>query len=218
MRNMALRLWFLVFGLFLLAHPMALAETKKPYLLEGFRSAKFGMGIEATKQAILKDFQVQSSAIKPVKGQKHVLGIELSKLSPFTSPTRIQYYFDRGSMELNQVLITITEKNKSEMTQESFVRKTLATMQYFQDRDLSAFEMVSPRIFEKEILVMGLFSKEKEKRSAFEMVLTNVNADIKDGGMALQLAKDKTKPIVLTLSYIAHVPSEEKIEIKEGSF
>ena len=218
MRTMALRLWGLAFVLFSFITPLALAETKKPYLLEGFRSAKFGMSVEQTKQAILKEYQIQSSAIKPVKGQKHVLGIQLPKLSPFTSPTRIQYYFDRNSKKLDRIVVTITEKDNREVVQESFIRKMLATMQYIQGKDLSAFELISPRIFDEGILIMGLFSKNQDKRSAFEMVLENVNADIKDKNMALKGIKNPKKPIILILSYVAHVPTDDKIEIKEGAF
>ena len=209
-------LWAFSFALFLT--PIALAETKKPYILDGFRSAKFGMSISEAKKAVIKDFKVRDRAFKPIEGQKHAFAVQLQKMHPFNSPARIEYYFDRGSMELKEILVRVTEKSKSEIVQQDFIRKVLAAIQYVHGKELSAFDMSNPRIFKEGVLVLGLYSKNKVKRSAFEMVVLNLDARIQDGGMVLKLAKDASKPMVLQLSYVAHVSSDEKIIIKDGSF
>lgn len=195
-----------------------MAETKKPYILDGFRSAKFGMTVEQVKQAVIQDFEVPNTALKPLKGAEDVFGLQVPKLTPFASPARIDYYFDSGSKKLKQILVQVTENDKSEVVQEVFIRKVLAISQYINAKDLSAFDVLSPSIYDEDILIMGLIAKKSDKRSVFEMVLSNIDADIEGANMALQKVKNPKKPIVLRLTYVENVPSDEKVKIKEGDF
>ena len=218
MRAIALRFWGVFFTLFTIMTIPALAETKKPYILDGFRSAKFGMTVKQVEQAVVKDFEVPSTALKPIKGKEDTFGVQLDKLAPFASPARLEYYFDRGSKTLNQILVEVIEDDNSEVVQEVFVRKVLAISQYINGKDLSAFDVLSPSIYNEEVLIMGLIAKNPDKRSAFEMVLQNIEADIEGVNMSLQRIKDPKKPIGLRLNYVKHMPSDEKIKIKEGDF
>ena len=84
------------------------ASDVKPYQVEGFRSAKFGMDEAAVKRAIQADFNVKDSAISkevnPVD-RTTILSITAKDVLPEISVSRIHYIIGYSQKKLFQVVL-----------------------------------------------------------------------------------------------------------------
>jgi hypothetical protein len=84
------------------------AAEVKPYQVEGFRSAKFGMDEAAVKRAIQADFNVKDSAISkevnPVD-RTTILTITAKDVLPEISVARIRYIIGYSQKKLFQVVL-----------------------------------------------------------------------------------------------------------------
>lgn len=80
----------------------------KPYQVEGFRSAKFGMDEAAVRRAIQADFNVKESAISkevnPVD-RTTILGITAKDVLPEISVARVRYIIGYSQKKLFQVVL-----------------------------------------------------------------------------------------------------------------
>ena len=84
------------------------AEDAKPYEVEGFRTAKFGMDEAAVKRAIQADFNVKESAIsKEVNSvdRTTVLSITAKDVLPDISVARVHYIIGYSQKKLFQIVL-----------------------------------------------------------------------------------------------------------------
>ncbi|HEV3176267.1 MAG TPA: hypothetical protein VGZ72_09775 [Stellaceae bacterium] len=84
------------------------AEDAKPYEVQGFRAAKFGMDEAAVKRAIQADFNVKESAIsKEVNSidRTTVLSITAKDVLPEISVARVHYIIGYSQKKLFQVVL-----------------------------------------------------------------------------------------------------------------
>jgi hypothetical protein len=81
-------------------------ETPKPYEVEGFRSAKFGMTEAEVKRAIQVDFNIKEAsiarAVEPVD-RTPTLTITTNDILPDVGPVRVVYWFGYKEKKLFQV-------------------------------------------------------------------------------------------------------------------
>ena len=84
------------------------AEAAKPYEVEGFRSAKFGMDEAAVKRAIAADFAVKESAIAKETNpldRTVVLSVTVQDVLPEVAAARIHYILGYSQKKLFQVVL-----------------------------------------------------------------------------------------------------------------
>lgn len=184
-------------------------SSKNEAMVEGFRSARFGMTEKEVYKSIYKDFRVSK---KNVERQVHPvektvnLGILVKDLLPQSGPARAYYVFGYKSRRLIQVNIVwgkpVMEKPNAEQVvnlanqlREHFARQT------FKNEGM----MVNQPLGEDSILVF----RGKDKK----------------GRMVLLLLANPKKPnsplneeIVLKLSYIQHPENPDIFKIEKGKF
>ena len=89
--------------------PPAPAGDVKPYAVEGFRTAKFGMDEAAVKRAIAADFSVKESAISketnPID-RTTVLSITAKDVLPEIAIARVHYILGYSQKKLFQIVLT----------------------------------------------------------------------------------------------------------------
>lgn len=85
---------------------MGSAEQHKPYSVEGFRSARFGMNEAMVRAAAAKDFSIAPDAVQRVENPGDGtagLVARLDKLDPAPGPATVTYVFGAQSKKLVQV-------------------------------------------------------------------------------------------------------------------
>jgi hypothetical protein len=184
-------------------------SSKNKAMVEGFRSARFGMTEKEVYRAIYKDFRVSKKNVErqvhPVE-QTVNLGILVDNLLPKSGPARAYYVFGYKSRRLIQVNIVwgkpVIEKPNAEQVvnlanqlREHFARQT------FKNEGL----MVNQPLGEESILV---FRGTDEKRRMVLLLLANPQ---KPGFPPNQ-------DIVLKLSYIQHPENPDIFKIEKGKF
>jgi hypothetical protein len=83
-------------------------DAAKPYQVEGFRSAKFGMDEAAVKRAIAADFAVKESAIAKETNpldRTVVLSVTVKEVLPEVAAARIHYILGYSQKKLFQVVL-----------------------------------------------------------------------------------------------------------------
>lgn len=82
------------------------SERHQPYIVEGFRSARFGMAEAAVRAAAAKDFSIGPDAVQrvenPADGTSGLVA-RLDKLDPAPGPATVTYVFGAQSKQLVQV-------------------------------------------------------------------------------------------------------------------
>jgi len=110
-----LRFGFFVMLLLAAAPVSGFAQTAaKPVLIDGFRSAKFGMSETETLKAIKGDFALSNNAISqttnPVTGT-HLLKISVKNLLPNSGQAVVTYSFGYKSDKLDEIDVTWDAKD-----------------------------------------------------------------------------------------------------------
>ena len=101
------------------------AKKTKPWAnIDGFRSAKFGMTMNAVKKAIFKDFSIPEEKIKtinhPIELTKS-LGVTVENLVPESRKSRVVYVFGFESKQLTQVNILTGHPMDTNATPEEII-------------------------------------------------------------------------------------------------
>ena len=101
------------------------AKKTKPWAnIDGFRSAKFGMTMQAVKKAIIKDFSIPEDKIKiinhPIELTKS-LGVTVENLIPESRKSRVVYVFGFESKQLTQVNILTGHPMDTNATPEEII-------------------------------------------------------------------------------------------------
>ncbi len=189
-----------------------------PYVIEGFRSAKFGMTKSQVVDAIKKDFKVSDAKIirdTNIENGTDLLVVKQPSLSAFASPTTISYIFGYESKRLTTINVEIVNASKEANAQGSFLNTAINKLvPYFKENDLSAYKVIDSAALEKEnvVVLFGLLPKSKTHPQALEIALSNVSVTQKDKQVIVDVKKDSEQPMVLRISYVKDL---ENIDIKE---
>jgi hypothetical protein len=93
------------------AKPVTAATAAAPYLIQGFRSAHFGMSEAQVREAIARDFQPAAGEIKEFDNdveKTRLLALALSKLEPGPGAASVSYIFGASSHQLVHVNVVWT--------------------------------------------------------------------------------------------------------------
>lgn len=190
-------------------------SKKKWAVLDGFRSAKFGMNENKVKKAITKDFKIPNRKIKKTTNpteQTISLSISVPKLFGHGGPATIGYVFGHQSKKLIQVNVIwglgTSNKNVGGQTvvdAANLLRTYFAKKKYKDDGSL----VINAKMDETKIMV---FRGTDQKGRMAVLVLDNPKP-LKD-----ESAKDASKRISLQLSYILNPHKPDILTIEEGMF
>jgi hypothetical protein len=189
--------------------------NKKWAVIDGFRSAKFGMDEKKVTRAIGKDFKISRSKIKRSvhPSQKTInLNINVPKLFAAGGDVRIVYIFGHRSKKLTQINVLwgsgVSKDVKSSdiVDAANLLRKHFIKKKY-KDEGLA----VNARIDDTQIIVFR--GSDKKGRMAV-LVLNTSKAKEEESKETL------TDKASLALSYISDPtnPDVRTITIKEGDF
>ena len=185
---------WLIFGVFIFAlisnftiakaqarlkDPIARELSKKKWkVIDGFRSAKFGMDEKRVLRAIHKDFKIPKTKIKRFlnsRDKTSLLEITIPELLPFGGPSKINYIFGFKSKTLRHVNIFwgkgVAEKVDAQgiVHVANFLSKHFLTHRYIKEKFLT-----NSRMNNSQILIFRGFDK---KKRAVLLVLTSPGTD-----------------------------------------
>ena len=193
-----------------LATDKTIKNTKPFANISGFRSAKFGMKMEAVKQAIHKDFGIFDSKIDAISHpteQTQSLGISIDKLLPQSGKSRAVYVFGYKSKRLMQVNILMGHPVDTDITPQQVVDSgNLLGNHFFKKQYLEDGLVAHARLNDGSVLIFR--GKDQKGRMAL-LRLSNPQAN--EGN------KEDLK-ITLTLSYIEKPEQPDAFQLKEDDF
>jgi hypothetical protein len=188
-------------------------STKKWEVIDGFRSAKFGMDGKQVLRAIAKDFKISKSRVErkvhPVAGTTALI-LHLPRLMDIGGPANIVYILGYKSKTLVQINILwgegVTKKfDQQDVTNAAkLLRKHFVKKRYKKDGYLLNWKLEDGTI----VMFRG---KDKKDRM---ISLLMPSSKVKKG-------KDKigaSKYVSLKLSYILDVDKPDIQEITKGKF
>ena len=188
----------------------AISASQKWAVVNGFRSANFGMKERDVLKAIKKDFGIGKNQVsrKTHPNEKTVtLGIQVDKLLPESGPAKVFYIMGYKSKRLIHINVIwgkpITKKPNAEaiVATANQLRNHFAQKKYQKE----GFALNAP-LGEGVILV---FQGKDRKGRAAKILLVNPKAE---GD------KKVGENIALTLSYIEKPMDPDVFRIKEGDF
>ena len=193
-----------------LATDKTIKNTKPFANIGGFRSAKFGMTMEAVKQAIHKDFGIFDSKIDTLSHpteQTQSLGITIYQLLPKSGKSRVVYVFGYKSKRLMQVNILMGHPVDTNITSQQVVDLgNILGNHFFKKRYQEDGLVAHARLNDGSVLIFR--GKDQKGRMAL-LRLSNPQAN--EGN------KEDLK-ITLTLSYIEKPEQPDAFQLKEDDF
>ena len=193
-----------------LATDKTIKNTKPFANIDGFRSAKFGMKMEAVKQAIHKDFGIFDSKIDTLSHpteQTQSLGITIYQLLPKSGKSRVVYVFGYKSKRLMQVNILMGHPVDTNIIPQKVVDSgNLLGNHFFKKRYQEDGLVAHARLNDGSVLIFR--GKDQKGRMAL-LRLSNPQPNAK---------KDADLKISLTLSYIEKPEQPDAFKLKESDF
>jgi uncharacterized protein YgiM (DUF1202 family) len=189
----------------------AKVERKKPWAnIEGFRSAKFGMGRAEVTKAIFEDFGIASRNITIIKHPKELtqsLAVTVEQLLPKSGKSQVVYVFGYKSKRLMQVNIFIGHGVDRSVTAQQVVNSgnylgNHLLRKRYQDDGLVAHA----RLNDGSVLILR--GKDQKGRMVI-LRLSDPQSSNKD---------NEGLNIGLNLSYIEKPGQPDIYQLKEGDF
>lgn len=193
----------------------ATIAKKKWAVIDGFRSAKFGMDVNRVKKAIAKDFKISSRKIKLNKHatQKTVnLTITVPELFEAGGPSRVLYVFGHESKKLMQINVfwgALGGSPKKVNGQSVVDAANLLRTHFFKKRYKDETLVVNGKIGPNKIMV---FRGADQKGRMAILVLDTPKA------LEGEKKEDTKKRVSLRLSYILNPEKPDIVTIEEGMF
>ena len=179
-------------------------------VIDGFRSAKFGMGRAEVTKAIFKDFGIASGKIAIITHPtEHTqsLGIMIENLLPNSGKSQAVYVFGYKSKRLMQVNILTGHPFDTDVTPQQVVDAgNLLGNHFFKKRYQEDGLVAHARLNDGSVLIFR--GKDQKGRMAL-LRLSNPQPNAKKG--------DDLK-ISLTLSYIEKPEKPDAFQLKENDF
>jgi|SaaInlStandDraft_5_1057022.scaffolds.fasta_scaffold22195_2 uncharacterized protein YgiM (DUF1202 family) len=189
----------------------AKVERKKPWAnIDGFRSAKFGMGRAEVTKAIFKDFGIASRYITILNHPKELtqsLGITIEQLLPQSGKSQVVYVFGYKSNRLMQVNIFIGHGvDKSVTAQQVVTSGNFLGNHFFNKRYQEDGLVAHARLNDGSILI---FRGKDQKGRMVLLRLSDPQSSNKD---------NEVLNVGLNLSYIEKPGQPDVYQLEEGDF
>ena len=182
---------------------VTMVMAKPAYILDGFRSAKFGQSQQQVLQSIRNDFGVfKKSVIKTTHriNKTPMLTVKLTSLEPFSAAATIHYVFGYKSKRLIQVDVFWNVKTKNKQIKNNFIRSSILLSESFQKYDVSNFQKWEGDYENSKLQILSLI--QPKSNNALEIVLTNVALKKMNDGSTDIIANFNNNPLELKLTYI----------------
>ena len=193
-----------------LATDKTIKNTKPFANIDGFRSAKFGMKMEAVKQAIHKDFGIFDSKIDTLSHpteQTQSLGITIYQLLPKSGKSRVVYVFGYKSKRLMQVNILMGHPVDTNITSQQVVDLgNILGNHFFKKRYQEDGLVAHARLNDGSVLIFR--GKDQKGRMAL-LRLSDPQPNNKN---------NESLEISLNLSYLEKPGQPDIYKVKEGDF
>ena len=187
------------------------APVLTPAKIDGFRGAKFGMGEEEVRDAIMHDFGMSDSDVKrdinPVQ-MTTALTVDVKDLLPGTGLARVTYLFGYKTGKLFSVVIVWARALNAADTQEVLVEAAAVLRAHFETESFPKGVVVDNSLPDGSVLVFrGVDSQGR-------MVAMTATGIYTPAGQ-----KEGTQPDpVLRLTYIEDPQHPDVYMIKQGEF
>jgi hypothetical protein len=187
--------------------------AKKWAVIDGFRSAKFGMDKNRVKKAISKDFKISSRKIKLSKNsieKTEILQVTVPELFPAGGASLVGYVFGHQSKKLIQINIIWGLGATKKVNGQSVVdAANLLRTHFVKKRYVAESMLVNQRLDANKIIVFR--GADKKGRMAL-LVLDTPKA------LEGESPEDAAKKVSLSLSYILKPNQPDILTIEEGMF
>ena len=212
----------LVGGLLLVAPAAALAQAAAPsdqapvappVVIDGFRSAHFGMTEAEVRKAIEADFKLTGSAVRPGDNaveRTHVLSITVPDLVPDSGKATVDYVFGFKSQRLIEVNLAWSAATDP-ANKPATLLHTGATLQaYFQGETFPAGQSVA-----NAMLANGGLLLFRGTDPAAHTVVLLLSGPVKQDTKEHQ---SQMTPTVLSLVYAADAAHPDVFRLQKGAF
>ena len=184
--------------------------SQKWAVMNGFRSAHFGMKEKGVIKAINSDFSVDkkkiSRVVHPIE-KTITLGISVSKLIPDSGPSKVFYILGYKSKRLIQINVVWGKPANKKPNAEAVVATANQLRNHFVQKKFQKEGFaVNSQLSEDVILI---FQGKDRKGRAAKLVLSNPKSENE---------KTSGENIKLTLSYIEKPENPDVFRIKDGDF
>ena len=184
-------------------------STKPWSVLDGFRSAKFGMTEKQVTRAITKDFKISSSKVKrKLNRLENTTSLEFSvpELLADGGKANLGYVFGQKTRKLVHVNIVWRSKLSKNVTRKDIIATANRLLAHFIKKRYQDDSIVNAKLNETTIVVFR--GKDKKGR----MVVLSLHDP------AVNKGKVKDTEITLSLAYILDPISPDILTIKDGDF
>ena len=180
-------------------------------VIDGFRSAKFGMDEKAVKAAIKTDFNIEGKAVRsevnPLE-KTTALVIEVPDLEP-GGKAQIAYILGYSTAKLIQVNVVWGAPIEPKATAEQLSGAATLLRNYFAQQAFPADRRVQDQRLQDGSLLF--FQGRDDKARQVSVVLFGANVAATEGEKPTQIFS-------LRLSYIANPQTPDVFQLKQGSF
>jgi len=224
LKTLVVFFWIVVQTLALfLSNPVDAAKEKLGYskvqkfaMVEGFRSAHFGMNESELKGAIKKDFNISGKDIQRIvhPSEKTVsLSVVVPNIVPESGKARVAYILGYKSKRLIQVNVNWGNPVDSDSNSQGLIGTANALRDYFARRGFKKDALVmNARLSDGSVLV---FRGVDPKGRMVVLLLKGMN----DPEASEDKKNDSFAPkLSLVLSYITNPNTPDIFQIKEGEF
>jgi len=191
-------------------------RTPKIAMVEGFRSARFGMDEESLKKAIMKDFNFSGKDVRRIvhPSEKTVsLSVVVPNIVPESGNARVAYILGYKTKRLIQVNVNWGNPVDSNPNLQGLVGTANALRDYFARRGFKKDALVmNARLSDGSVLV---FRGVDPKGRMVILLLKGMNDPKVSGDKKTNPSKQK---LSLFLSYISDPNTPDIFKIKDGSF
>jgi hypothetical protein len=201
------------------AAPAPADPAKPPYVVAGFRSAKFGMTEAEVRAAIQADFAVKPDAIRSTPNaieRTTALVVSLPSLDPGPGPATAVFILGYQSKKLIQVNVQWAREASADKADAApYLVAGVQLVNYFnqfvwRDGRVNLGIPIGPAS-------LLLFGGEDDKTGAVQVVADGVSVERKAEGQ-LEAAPHAGSPVILRVSYIADRTKPDIFRLEPGRF
>ena len=191
------------------------AQDEGLHRITGFRSATFGMGVEAVRAAIQRDFALGPAAIREVLNSGEattVLSITLPSLEPGPGTAQVSYIFGATSRRLMHVnVVWSTDGNPTDDEREAIAIAGLQLARYFTERQWKPDGKISGVMSSPHEVL--LFAGIDPADAGVELLVQGVAAQAADGSTTTPAG-----PATLKLAYMQRMGQPDIVKVTDGAF
>jgi hypothetical protein len=188
------------------------SSVKKKAIIDGFRSAKFGMTEKQVSRAIRKDFNISSSKIKrQVQSLEKTfsLNINVPKLLATGGPSIVGYIFGHQSKQLSHINIIWGNGVSKKVDGQSVVDTANLLRNHFLKKKYKTGVLTNAKLNDTTTIVFR-GTDEKNRMALLTLIVPKKLED--------ETSLENSSRATLKLSYILDHQNPDILTIKEGDF